>query len=95
MGVCNAYTQQLTDYKQGKMKQYSIIHCVSDIIHATMVGTLNQMASISLNNFNFDLWDKDQLVVVLRRTKNTKSSIFVGPKEKTLAAFRQLLLKRN
>ena len=96
MGVCNAYTQQLKDYKQGKRKQYGIKHYVSATIHAAMGDTLNQMAtSISTNNSNFELWDKGQLVVILSRTKFAKDSIFVGSKEETLDAFRQMLLKRN
>ena len=54
--------------------------------------TLNKMAtSISMNNSNFELWDKGQLVVILSRTKHAKDSIFVGPKEETLSAFKQLL----
>ena len=63
MGVCNAYTQRLKDYKQGKRKQYGIKHYVSATIHAAMGDTLNKMAtSISMNNSNFELWDKGQLV---------------------------------
>ena len=96
MGVYNAYTQQLKDYKQGKRKQYGIKHYVSATINAAMGDTLNQMAtSILMNNSNFEFWDKGQLVVILSRTKFAKDSIFVGPKEETLDAFRQLLLKRN
>ena len=96
MGVCNAYTQQLKHCKQGKRKQYGIKHYVSATIHAAMGDTLNQMAtSISTNDSNFELWDKGQLVVILSRTKFAKDSIFVGPKEETLTAFKQLLLKRN
>ena len=96
MGVCNAYTQKLKHYKQGKRKQYGIKHYVSATIHAAMGDTLNQMAtSISTNDSNFELWDKGQLVVILSRTKFAKDSIFVGPKEETLTAFKQLLLKRN
>ena len=96
MGICNAYTQKLKHYKQGKRKQYGIKHYVSATIHAAMGDTLNQMAtSISTNDSNFELWDKGQLVVILSRTKFAKDSIFVGPKEETLTAFKQLLLKRN
>ena len=57
-----------------------------------MGDTLNQMAtSISTKDCNFELWDKGQLVVILSRTKFAKDSIFVGSKEETLTAFRQLL----
>ena len=66
MGVCNACTQQLKDYKQGKRKQYGIKHYVSATIHAAMGDTLNQMpTSISMNK-------------ILSRTKYAKDSIFVG-----------------
>ena len=54
-----------------------------------MGDTLNQMAtSLSRNNCIFELWDKCQLVGILSRTKNAKDSMFVGPKEETLATFR-------
>ena len=56
MGICNAYTQQLKHYKQGKRKQYGIKHYVSASIHAGMGDTLNQMAtSISTKDCNFEL----------------------------------------
>ena len=38
---------------------------------------------------------KEQLAVILSSTKHAKVSIFVGPKEETLAAFRKLLLNWN
>ena len=49
----------MKDYKQGKRKQYRIKHYMSATIHAAMGDTLNKMAtSISMNNSNFELWDK-------------------------------------
>ena len=96
MGVCNGYTQKLKDYKQGKRKQYGLKHYVSATIHAAMGDTLNSMAtSISTKDSNFELWDKGQLVVLISRTKHAKDSIFVGPKQDTLDAFKQLILQRN
>ena len=63
---------------------------------ATMGDTLNSMAtSISTKDSNFELWDKGQLVVLISRTKHAKDSIFVGPKQDTLDAFKQLILQRN
>ena len=96
MGVCNGYTQKLKDYKQAKRKQYGLKHYVSATIHAAMGDTLNSMAtSISTKDSNFELWDKGQLVVLISRTKHAKDSIFVGSKQDTLDAFKQLILQRN
>ena len=96
MGVCNGYMQKLKDYKQGKRKQYGLKHYVSATIHAAMGDTLNSMAmSISTKDSNFELWDKGQLVVLISRTKHAKDSIFVGSKQDTLDAFKQLILQRN
>ena len=61
-----------------------------------MGDTLQYMATqISSNDPNFNLWDKGQLVVILSRTKLARNSIFVGPKNETLNALIELLMKKT
>ena len=96
IGVGQCYTQSIANHRQTKRKQYGLMHYVSATIHASMGDTLVHMAtSISNTDCNFSLWDKGQLVVILSRTKVGKKSIFVGPKNDTLSAFRMLLLKKT
>ena len=65
-------------------------------IHAAMGDTLVSMATtVSASDNHFSLWDKGQLIVILSRTKEAKQSIFVGPKQDTLDAFRRLLKVRT
>ena len=79
-----------------KRKQYGLRHHVSMTIHATMGDTLINMATtISVRDKNFTMWDKGQLIVILSRTKEAKRSIFVGPKQDTLEAFRSLVVKQT
>ena len=61
-----------------------------------MGDTLYKMATeISMNDSNFGLWDKGQLVVVLSRTKIARNTRFVGGKHDALMAIRTILVKRT
>jgi predicted GIY-YIG superfamily endonuclease len=96
IGIAPQRTQSLANNIQGKRKQYGLKHHVSSTIHAAMGDTLIHMAtSISNTDPNFNIWDKGQLVVLLSRTNYAIDSIFVGPKEETLAAFRTLLTLKS
>lgn len=96
IGVTKEYTQSLSNNLQGRRKQYGLKPYVSLTIHSAMGDTLQYMATqISVNDPNFNLWDKGQLVVILSRTKLAKNSIFVGPINDTLNAFLELLMKKN
>ena len=96
MGLSKEYTQSLKNNIQAQRKQYGLKHYVSSTIHAAMGDTLVSMATtISYSDHNFNMWDKGQLVVILSRTKSAKDSIFVGPKNETLQAFRDLLTKKT
>ena len=71
-------------------------HCVTSTIHAAMGDTLPIMATeISRNNSNYKMWDKGQMVVILSRTKCAKNTIFVGDKNGTLSALKDLLTRKT
>ena len=89
-------TQYLPGRKQAKRKQYGLKHHVTSTIHAAMGDTLSNMATeISLLNSNFNMWDKGQMIVILSRTKTAKDTIFVGDKNDTLAALKNLLTRKT
>ena len=72
--------------------QYTLKHYVTGTIYSATGYTLYKMATdISMNNSNFGLWDKGQLVVVLSCTK----IIFVGDKNDASMAIRTIFMKRN
>ena len=96
VGIAKEYTQSLSNNLQGRRKQYGLKPYVSLTIHSAMGDTLQYMATqISSNDSNFHLWDKGQLVVILSRTKLARNSIFVGPKNDTLNALTELLMKKT
>ena len=72
-------------------------HRVTGTIHAAKGDTLFSMATeISRNDPNYRLWwDKGQLVVILSRTKFAKNTIFVGDKDDTIAALKDLLIHKT
>jgi predicted GIY-YIG superfamily endonuclease len=96
VGIAPERTNSVRNDMFARRKQYGLRHHVSMTIHAAMGDTLLNMAtSISARDTNFTMWDKGQLIVILSRTKEAKKSIFVGPKEDTLAAFRSLVCKQT
>ena len=79
-----------------RRKQYGLPHHVVIPVHAAMGDTLSMMITrLSVQVRNFTMWDKGQLIVILSRTKFAKNSIFVGPKDETLEAFRHLILLKT
>ena len=61
-----------------------------------MGDTLAAVATlIPLNDRNYNLWDKGQLLVIISRTRLAKDKIFVGDKEKTVDALVALLQCRT
>ena len=83
---------------QSRRKQYGLRHRVTGTIHSVMGDTFESMAtSISVTDLNFglwDLWDRGQLIVIISRTRDPKIIVFVGNKNDTLNAFRNLLTTR-
>ena len=71
-------------------------HRVTSTMHAAIRDTLPIMATeISRDNSNYIMWDKGQMIVILSRTKFAKDTIFVGDKNGTLRALRELLTTKT
>ena len=63
---------------QTQRKQYRLKYHVNGITHSAMGDTLISIAKeLSTNNTQFKLWDKGQLIVILRRTKIGKHTYFL------------------
>ena len=96
IGISPEHSHSVTNDMFAKRKQYGLRHHVVMTVHAAMGDTLKTMVTrISTTDNNFAMWDKGQLIVILSRTKEANKSIFVGPKNDTLAAFRQLVLRKT
>jgi predicted GIY-YIG superfamily endonuclease len=96
LGVAKEYTQSMPNGILARRKQYGLKPYVSSTIHSAMGDTLPYMATtISHSDQNFNMWDKGQLVVILSRTRLARNSIFVGSKNDTLNAFRDLLTRKT
>ena len=96
IGLAPQRTQFLTNNCQAKRKQYGLKHRVTSTIHAAMGDTLSYMATeISRVNGNFKMWDKGQMIVILSRTKYASNTIFVGDKNDTLRALKDLLTRKT
>ena len=81
---------------QAKRKQYGLKHHVTSTIHAAMGDTLPSMSTeISQTHGEFKMWDKGQMIVILSRTKYAKDTIFVGDKNDTLNALKNLLTRKT
>ena len=86
----------LTNNIQGIRKQYGLQHYVAGTIHSVMGDTLPSIATtFSVNDPNFSMWDKGQLLVIISRTRHAKDTIFVGEKNDTLNALVQILRVRT
>lgn len=96
IGIAPQRTQILSNNCQAKRKQYGLKHRVTSTIHAAMGDTLSNMATeISRVNANFKMWDKGQMIVILSRTKYASKTIFVGDKNDTLKALKDLLTRKT
>ena len=72
---------------KGKRKQYGLKHHLTSTVHGSMGDNLHKIVmEISLDNNEYRLWDKDQEVVLLSRTRKGSDIIFVGNKQRLLAA---------
>ena len=96
IGIAPEHNVAASNTLFAKRKQYGIRHRVVMTVHAAQGDTLPMIVTrLSATDKNFAMWDKGQLVVILSRTKRAKDSIFVGPKQETLNAFRQLALSKT
>ena len=77
--------KNLANNWQGQRKQYGLKHHIAGTINSAMGDTLAAVATyISLNDRNYTLWGKVQLLVIISRTRLAKDTIFVGDKEAIL-----------
>ena len=96
IGIAPQRTHHLPNNVQAQRKQYGLKHRVTSTIHAAMGDTLPIMATeISRDNSNFKMWDKGQMIVIVSRTMFAIYTIFVGDKNGTLAALRELLTTKT
>lgn len=88
--------QERVNMFQTQRKQYALRHCITGTIHSSMGHTYDAMASeISNIDPKFGIWDKGMLVVLISRTRKPENTIFVGNKDRTLAALRRVLLSKT
>jgi hypothetical protein len=96
VGIAPQRVQILKNNIQGMRKQYGLKHKVTGTIHSAMGDTLLSMATeISNDDPDFRIWEKGQLVVLLSRTKEARNTIFVGNKNDTLKALKNMLLQKT
>ena len=65
---------------------------LTDIVQYTLHKIVTE---ISLDNNEFRLWDKDQEVVLLSRTKHGSDIIFVGNKKDTIRSLVSIIQSSN
>ena len=88
--------EQIILIKQARRKQYGLKHQIAGTINASMGDTEVQIATeISATDPNFRMWEKGQLIVLISRTRLGKDTIFVGNKQNTLKALKNLLTKKT
>jgi predicted GIY-YIG superfamily endonuclease len=77
---------------KAKRQQYGMKHRIAATIHATMGCEFDKLVTaVSKQNKSYALWEKEQVVVLLSRTKCAKDLIFVGNQEDTLDALCELI----
>ena len=79
--------EQIVSYNDLKCisRQYGLRHYVTSTMHGAMGDKYNRMA-ISVSDIEklSSLWDRGKLIVILSRTRITKNTIFIGPKNETI-----------
>ena len=77
-------------------RQYGLRHYVTGTIHGAMGDTYDCMEiSVSDTKKSFPLWDHNQLIVILLRTRIMKNTIFVGPRNEKIHGLKLLLNQRT
>jgi predicted GIY-YIG superfamily endonuclease len=98
MTKCNEHPEFLRHGVQAKRRQYGLRHRIASTIHAGMGQDLPYVVTKVTDKSgdpNYQLWDKEQVVVLLSRTNYAKEIIFVGDKQTTSKALADLLKKRS
>ena len=82
---------------KARRKQYPIRASIAISIHSAMGSEYGSVVSSIIDNENsgFRLWMKEQVLVLISRTKLLRKLIFVGDREKTAKILAQLLLSSS
>lgn len=95
---CREHIVSLSHGIDAKRRQYGLRHRIASTIHAAMGQDLEYVVTKVTDKSNdpiYNLWDKEQAVVLLSRTNYAKNIIFVGDKKITSKALSELLIKRS
>lgn len=98
MTKCREHTEFLGPRVFAKRRQYGLRHRIASTIHAAMGQDLQYVVTKvtnTLEDSDYNLWDKEQVVVLLSRTNFAKNIIFVGDRIATSKALSALLKKRS
>jgi hypothetical protein len=77
---------------KAKRQQYGLKHRVASTVHARMGAEFNKLVTlVSKQNKDYGLWEKEQVMVILSRTKRAREVIFVGDQNDTLDALCELI----
>jgi hypothetical protein len=91
--IWSSYTVNArTGFAQARRKQLPLIPHGFSTIHKSIGQTHDGVATrLSVIDKNFQLWTREQLLVIVSRVKSLRNLIFVGPKQDNLNAIRQAL----
>jgi len=98
IGVAPQRTQKVPHSSNlfGQRKQYGLQPRVSSTIHAIMGQTLAKLVTrIMRGSGTYALWLREQIVVLLSRTRRAQDIIFVGTPSQTIDALIDILQQRS
>jgi predicted GIY-YIG superfamily endonuclease/DNA replication protein DnaC len=95
IGSAMPHGQKLNASMRGKRQQYGLKHRVASTIHSVQGQTLDTVITCIATFGDYALWERNQIVVLLSRTKTGKSMWFVGTKEDIIDAIIQILRKTS
>ena len=92
VGVAPQIQQPVSSDVYTKRKEYALKHYIASTIHRVMGDTIGSIVTC-VNNIQgaYNLWDKEQAVVLLSRTCLCTQLIFVGDPQETSTALRELI----
>lgn len=80
---------------RAKRRQYGFRHRIASTVHATMGNDVGKLVTSVSTTGQYRLWEKEQAVVLMSRTSFATDIVFVGDKDDTLRALRELITKRS
>ena len=95
VGTASDRKQYLPWNKQANRKQYGLKYHFTSTNYTATGDTLYIIAmKVSLNNSNSRILDKEQIIVILSRTKRDVDTIVVSNKNDTLKALKFFLIRK-